>query len=88
MYEFTREMMTIAGAPLPKGSKLHLISRTEEAPHGFKDPAGNWWVDGPNGRSIWSSVRHGIEEGTLRLVMQVASNEGLSRFGRIDREII
>jgi hypothetical protein len=96
VYEFTGDSVSIVNFPFPKGSKLILlIKQTEEAPHGtthqgrwveYKDPAGNWLVDGPNGRTIWSSIRQGITMGQLKLVMQLKTNT--NRFTRIDRDIL
>jgi hypothetical protein len=100
VYEFTQDSMSIVNFSFPKGAKLTLIDWTEEAPHGiqhggrwlpYKDPAGNWLVEGPNGRTIWSSIRQGIFSGQLKLVMQLKTDnyDRTTRFNRVlDRDII
>lgn len=90
VYEFTVSCSTIAGHALPKGTKLTLVEWTQDAPFNFKDPAGNWLVDGPNGRTVWSSIRHGIQTGILKLVMQLKApgNDRSLRFNRLDKDIV
>ena len=93
VYEFTANFQSVAGHVFPKGSKLTLVAWTEEAPYTetttgirYKDPAGNWVVDGPNGRTIWSSIRQMIVRDYIKLVMQLKThgNDPRSRFNRDD----
>jgi len=93
VYEFVHNSQSIVGYSFPQGSKLTLVKWTEEAPYRheptgipFKDPAGNWLVDGPNGRTVWSSIRQMLAIGQIKLVMQLKtlSNDRRSRFNRND----
>lgn len=86
VYEYTADHHTTTGFQLPKGTRLSLIEQTNQAPHGVKDPAGNWLVEGPNGKTVWSSIRYGIANGQLKLVMQLKVHT--DRFTRIDKDIV
>ena len=88
VYEFVQAQVTITGVPLPEGTTLTLIEWTAEAPFGFRDPAGNWVVDGPNGRTVWSSIRQGIANGSLKLIMQLKScHSTRTRWTRINEDL-
>jgi hypothetical protein len=38
------------------------------APHEVLSPLGNWLVDGPNGRTVWSSIQALLLEGAVRSI--------------------
>jgi len=93
VYEFVHNSQSVVGHSFPKGSRLTLIGWTDSAPYTheptgipFKDPAGNWIVDGPNGRTVWSSIRQMLAIGQIKLVMQLKThgNDRRSRFNRAD----
>lgn len=60
VYTFVTELWTVQVPPTiyEKGAQIKLISKTDDAPFGFHDPKGNWWVEDASGnQSIWSSIR-------------------------------
>ncbi len=88
VYEFTRPCATLGGHHYYREDRLVLIEKTDDAPHGFWNPQGNWrcraLAKSPDLHqlvSVWSSIHDGIAAGTLRLVSEPTSNP-LPRFDR------
>lgn len=66
---FTRDLTNPVNFPFIKGDILTLIEPTDASPHGFaKTGICNWVVDGPNGRTIWTSIWYGLDKGWLEKV--------------------
>lgn len=71
VYEFVEGCRTIGGHEYPPGSHLVILEQTNEAPHGYINPQGNFKCRSPEGRvSVWSSIHGQIADGHLRLVRE------------------
>lgn len=65
---FTADCFNPLGFKFLKNQTLTLVEPTDEAPHGIRSRISNWLVDGPNGRTVWSSIYLCIESGLLKKV--------------------
>lgn len=83
VYEFTQDVQTINGKTHKAGTRLRLIRKTDEAPHGYSNPQGNWWCDvAGDGKSVWSSIHDCIASGLIRRVSSPGEDPLPSRFER------
>jgi hypothetical protein len=56
---------TPAGYIYQVGTRLRLIERTQDAPFGMLSSLGNWVVECPFQKSVWTNIELMIAEGTL-----------------------
>lgn len=70
IYEFTTRV-TIVGAHVERGSRLKLLQKTEDTPHGYHNPKGNFWAQVDNGLpTVWSSIHTLIHMDWVKLVKE------------------
>lgn len=60
-----RAFRTKAGYNYQVGSRLRIIERTLDAPFGLLSSLGNWVVECPFQKSVWTNIELMIAEGTL-----------------------
>lgn len=49
-----------------EGDEVHLMERTDEAPHGKVSELGNWVVLTKKGRGVWANIEWLIADGVLK----------------------
>jgi hypothetical protein len=47
------------------GDEIHLMKRTDEAPHGKQSSLGNWLAISKHGLSVWSNIEWMIADGIV-----------------------
>jgi len=72
-----KPLVTQAGYFYQVGSRLRLIERTQDAPFGLLSSLGNWVVECPFQKSVWTNIELMIAEGTLSYGMGPGTREWL-----------
>jgi hypothetical protein len=68
VYEFTRQIQTLANVFYDKGDRLYILRRTEVAPHYRTSSLGNLEVRCKYMTSVWACVEDMISRGWIKLV--------------------
>jgi len=87
IYEFVHDLSTRAGHTHKQGSRLELIEKTKEMPHGEIGEAGyNWRCRTDHGESIWATFEQCVVRGLFRRVYRVSDPPNPSQWDHLLRE--